>query len=131
MVLALSIFWAYLFWSQYLTIWYGDLPQETIFALRRAEGGWRVVVLALIGMVFAVPFLMLLHPRGRRSPRVLGGVLVTQLVGLWLNCHLLVVPSLAAVGTPPLELRDALIALGMLGAFALSSVGGRRTLAPT
>jgi len=131
MVLALSIFWAYLFWSQYLTIWYGDLPQETIFALRRAEGGWRVVVLALIGLVFAVPFLMLLNPRGRKSPRVLGGVLVTQLVGLWLNCHLLVVPSLAAAGTPPLELRDALIAFGMLGAFALSSVGGRRTLTPT
>jgi hypothetical protein len=132
MMLALSIFWAYLFWSQYLTIWYGDLPQETVFALRRAQSGWGALVLTVIGLVFAVPFVMLLHPRGRKSSRVLGGVLVIQLVGLWLNCHLLVVPSLATVGTSPLEPRDVLITLGMLGAFALSSAPGLRTeLAPT
>jgi Ni/Fe-hydrogenase subunit HybB-like protein len=132
MVLALSIFWVYLFWSQYLTIWYGNLPQETVFALRRAQGGWGAVLLTVIGLVFAVPFVMLLNPRGRRSSRVLASVLVLQLIGLWLNCHLLVVPSLAADGTPPLELRDVFIALGMLGAFALSSAPGLRTeLAPT
>jgi Ni/Fe-hydrogenase subunit HybB-like protein len=124
MVLALSIFWAYLFWSQYLTIWYGDLPQETAFALRRAQAGWGPTVLMVIGLVFAVPFVMLLNPRGRKSARVLEGVIVVQLVGLWLNCHLLVVPSLASPGAPPITVRDALIALGTLGAFALSS--GRR-----
>ena len=125
LILALSIFWVYLFWSQYLTIWYGDLPQETAFALRRAQGGWGPVVLAVIGLVFAVPFLMLLNPRGRKSARVLEGVIVLQLVGLWLNCHLLVVPSLAAAGSSPITLRDVFIALGMLGGFVLSSV--RRT----
>jgi len=131
MVLALSIFWVYLFWSQYLTIWYGDLPQETVFALRRAQGGWGPVVLTVIGLVFAVPFLMLLNPRGRRSARVLGGVIILQLVGLWLNCHLMVVPSLAAAGTSPITVRDLLIALGMLGGFVLSSVRGAETpLAP-
>ncbi len=131
MVLALSIFWVYLFWSQYLTIWYGDLPQETVFALRRAQGGWGPVVLTVIGLVFAVPFLMLLNPRGRRSARVLEGVIIVQLVGLWLNCHLLVVPSLAAASTSPITVRDVLIALGMLGAFVLSSVRGtEKALAP-
>jgi Ni/Fe-hydrogenase subunit HybB-like protein len=122
MVLALSIFWAYLFWSQYLTIWYGDLPQETAFALRRAQAGWGPLVLTVIGLVFAVPFVLLLNPRGRKSARVLEGVIVVQLAGLWLNCHLLVVPSLTAPGTSPITVRDALIALGMLGAFVLSSV---------
>ena len=125
MVLALSIFWVYLFWSQYLTIWYGDLPQETVFALRRAQGGWGPIVLTVIGLVFAVPFLMLLNPRGRRSTRVLEAAIIVQLVGLWLNCHLMVVPSLAAAGTSPITVRDVLIALGMLGGFVLSSV--RRT----
>jgi Ni/Fe-hydrogenase subunit HybB-like protein len=132
MVLALSIFWAYLFWSQYLTTWYGDLPQETLFALRRAQGGWAPVVLTVIGLVFAVPFAMLLNGRGRQSARVLETVIFVQLVGLWLNCHLLVVPSLASVGSSPITIRDALIAFGMLGAFVLSSA--RRSeiaLAPT
>ena len=50
-----------------------------------------------------------------------------QLLGLWLNCHMLVVPSLAATGTPAVALRDVLIALGMLGAFALSSARGMRS----
>jgi Ni/Fe-hydrogenase subunit HybB-like protein len=122
MVLALSIFWAYLFWSQYLTTWYGDLPQETVFALRRAQGGWAPVVLTVIGLVFAVPFVMLINARGRRSARVLKGVICVQLVGLWLDCHLLVVPSLASTGSSPITIRDALIALGVLGAFVLSSV---------
>jgi Ni/Fe-hydrogenase subunit HybB-like protein len=117
-MLALSIFWAYLFWSQYLTIWYGNLPDEVTFALRRSVG----VVLAVVAFVFAVPFVILLHPKGRGSARILGGLIAVQLLGLWLNCHMLIVPSLAATGGPAVGLRDVLIALGMLGAFALSSV---------
>jgi hypothetical protein len=115
--LALSIFWAYLFWSQYLAIWYGNLPDEVTFALRRSSGA----VLTVVAFVFVLPFVILLHHKGRGSARILGGLVAVQLLGLWLNCHLLVVPSLAAAGAPALGPRDVLIALGMLGAFALSS----------
>ncbi len=120
LLLTLAIFWAYLFWSQYLTIWYANLPDEIAFALRRGVDGWGAVVGAVVVLVFAVPFLGLIHPRSRKQPRVLIAVLVAQLVGLWLNCNLLVLPSLSAPGTAPLGPRDLLIALGMLGAFALS-----------
>jgi hypothetical protein len=129
LVFALAIFWAYLFWSQYLTIWYGNLPDEVAFALRRA-GGWGWIVLAVIGLVFAVPFVTLLHPAGRRSPRVLGIILAFQLFGLWLCCQLLLVPSLTPVDAPVLAIRDALVALGMLGAFALSVARGLKNLMP-
>lgn len=120
LVFALAMFWAYLFWSQFLTIWYANLPEEVGFALRRGIDGWSWVVLAVVGLVFVVPFVGLLHPAGRRSPRLFGAILIGQLAGLWLNSHLLVVPSLSPRGTAPLGLRDLLIALGMLGAFALS-----------
>jgi Ni/Fe-hydrogenase subunit HybB-like protein len=129
LILALSIFWAYLFWAQYLTIWYGNLPEEVGFALRRAEGGWGVVVLAVIGLVFALPFVTLLHPAGRRSARVLGALLALQLLGLWLDCHLLIVPSLTPVDAPALGVRDVVIALGLFGAFALSVAPGVKALA--
>ncbi len=121
--LALSIFWGYLFWSQYLTIWYGNLPDEVTSALRRDVG----VVLTVVTFVFAVPFVALLHPRSRRSPRILGGLVAVQLLGLWLNCHMLVVPSLVATSAAAVAPRDVLIGLGMLGAFALSSA---QTLRP-
>jgi hypothetical protein len=120
LILTLAIFWAYLFWSQYLTIWYANLPDEVSFALRRSIDGWGAVVLAVIVLVFVVPCLGLLRPGGRRSPRILGTVLVAQLLGLWMNCILMVVPSVSVTGTAPLGVRDFLIALGMLGAFALS-----------
>ncbi len=125
-MLALSIFWGYLFWSQYLTIWYGNLPDEVNSALRRDTG----VVLAVVALVFAVPFVALLHPRSRSSPRILGGLVAVQLLGLWLNCHLLVVPSLAATGAAAVAPRDVLIGVGMLGAFALSSARTLRSVIP-
>ena len=124
LVVALAIFWAYLFWSQYLTIWYGNLPDEVAFALRRAEGGWGVIVLAVIGLVFALPFAVLLHPAGRRSSRVLRTVLALQLFGFWLACDLLIVPSLTPGDAPVFAVRDVLVALGTCGAFALSVARG-------
>jgi hypothetical protein len=121
LILALSIFWAYLFWSQYLTIWYGNLPDEVEFAQRRIADGWSAVVLAVIALVFVAPFLGLLYPGGRRSARLLSTLIAVQLAGLWLTCHLLIVPSLARPGAPPLGVRDLLIVIGMLGAFMASS----------
>ena len=120
-----SIFWAYLFWSQYLTIWYGNLPDEVGFALRRAQGGWGAVVLAVVGLVFAVPFVMLLQParaalvaRARRGARRSSCRALAQLPPPGRS----LADARAALAV---AVRDVLIALGMLGAFALSSV--RRT----
>ncbi|HEU4726849.1 MAG TPA: hypothetical protein VFT22_03140, partial [Kofleriaceae bacterium] len=120
LVLALLIFWAYLFWAQYLTIWYGNLPEEVGFALRRTEGGWGGVVLTAIGLVFTLPFAVLLHPAGRRSVRVFTALLVLQMLGLWLVCQLLIVPSLTPPEASAFDPRTALIALGILGAFSLA-----------
>jgi len=119
-VFALSIFWIYLVWSQFLTMWYANLPEEIVFGIRRATDGWGSVLSAAIVLVFVVPFFGLIHHAGRRWTPFFAAVLVAQLVGLWLGCHLLVVPSLTERGTPPVTLRDVLIALGMLGAYALS-----------
>jgi hypothetical protein len=122
LILTLAIFWAYLFWSQYLTIWYANLPDEVSFALKRGVDGWGEVVLFIVLLVFVVPFLALLRPSGRRSAGVLTLVLVAQLLGLWLNCMAMVVPSLSAKGTPALGVRDLLMGLGFLAAFALAVV---------
>jgi hypothetical protein len=127
---ALAVFWAYLFASQFLTIWYGNLPDETGFALKRMAGGWGQMGLAAVALVFAVPFVVLLQPAARRSARALGAVLVGQLVGLWLTCQLLVVPSVQPSGAIPVGPRDLLIALGVLGAVALAVAPALRRRAP-
>jgi hypothetical protein len=127
---ALTVIWIYLFASQYLTIWYGNLPDETAFALRRIVGGWGLVGLAVLVLTFAAPFLVLLHPAGRGSPRALAVVLAGQLLGLWLNCQLMVLPSLQSEGEQPLGPRALLIALGVGAAFLLAVAPGLRRDAP-
>ena len=117
----MTVFWAYLFAAQFLTIWFGNLPDETEFLLRRMQGVWGWTGLLALALVFAGPFATMLHPVGRSSPRILGAVLVGQLVGLWLVCQILVVPTLSAGDTLlPVHPRTLLVALGLLGAFVLS-----------
>ncbi|KYG60418.1 molybdopterin oxidoreductase [Bdellovibrio bacteriovorus] len=60
-----SIFWAYIAFSQFMLIWYANLPEETEYYIMRSQGGWMGVSLALLIFRFVVPFLALL-PRGAK-----------------------------------------------------------------
>ena len=57
---AATIFWAYIAFSQYMLIWYANLPEETTFFIPRSEGVWALVSIALIVFKFILPFLFLL-----------------------------------------------------------------------
>jgi Ni/Fe-hydrogenase subunit HybB-like protein len=125
LVLTMSVLWGYLFWSQYLPIWYGNLPSEIAFILRRTTGGWRTEAAIVVVLCFVVPFALLLGARGKASTRALKIALVAQLLGLWLERHLLVVPSLTPAGAGPFDLCGVLVALGTLGAFVLTTTRPR------
>lgn len=60
-----SIFWAYIAFSQFMLIWYANLPEETEYYIMRAQGGWMSISFALLIFRFVVPFLALL-PRGAK-----------------------------------------------------------------
>lgn len=65
----LTIFWAYIAFSQYFLIWYGNMPEETQFYLLRRNGTWYDLSLLLPILYFVVPFFMLLPRAHKRSPR--------------------------------------------------------------
>ncbi len=65
------IFWAYIGFSQFILIFYANIPEETVFYRTRWEGGWHVVSLALLVGHFIVPFCLLLSRTGKRSPVIL------------------------------------------------------------
>ena len=148
MLFAFSIFWMYLFWSQYIVIWYGNLPEETSFVaarlgpqflqdkgmpgtrwlvegfdfswerLHRAPYAW--LSMAVWACCWIVPFWVLLGQRPKRSPLVLGGVALVMLVGFWLERNVLIWPSLVPDdGWAWFGPVQIGIALGFLGAFAL------------
>lgn len=84
LLLALTVFWTYLAFSQYLIIWSGNLPEENFWYVNRQAGGWSIVALIILVGHFFVPFLLLLSRRMKRSIHSLaliaGGLLVMRLV---------------------------------------------------
>jgi hypothetical protein len=130
LLLTLSLLWGYLFWAQFLTTWYANLPSEIGFVLRRMTSPWSLEAVAVVLLCFVVPFSLMLRPRNKSNPRWLGIAAAAQLCGLWLERHLLVVPSLSPTAASPFEVSDLLISLGLAGAFLLAIAGPWKRLAP-
>jgi hypothetical protein len=81
LLLAFTIFWAYIAFSQYLLIWFANLSEETPWYLYRLQGGRRAVTIALMLGLFVVPFVVLLGRGAKRSPLVLGFVAPSGCLG--------------------------------------------------
>lgn len=104
LLFAFSTFWAYIWISQYLLIWYGNLPDEITYYARRTGDGWLAWFLVNPAINWAVPFLVLLPRASKRNPRLLGAVCVLILCGHYLDLYLLIAPdTLPAPSIGPLE----------------------------
>ena len=114
---AFCVFWAYLFWSQYIVIWYGKLPWEQAWIIHRSVQPWGALSALAIVFCFIVPFAGLLGRAPKLDPRWLGGFTTVILGGLWLERYLLVAPSLWHEGDPVFPWYHPVIALGFLGVF--------------
>ncbi|HVS37110.1 MAG TPA: hypothetical protein VMS17_16230 [Gemmataceae bacterium] len=94
LLLAFTMIWAYLSFSQYLLIWAGNLPEETAYFRPRFDNGWQWFILLILLAEFAAPFLLLLLKRTKVSPVLLGGVAGVSLVAHYLYLVWLTVPNL-------------------------------------
>ncbi len=74
LLLAFTMLWGYVNFSQFLIIWSGNVSEETPFYLRRLHGGWQVMAVALLVFHFALPFALLLSRPLKRNARALGAV---------------------------------------------------------
>lgn len=108
------------FWSQYVVIWYGNIPEETAYViLRTVEMPWAPVAWGVLISAFVIPFLILLSRRVKENPWTLLAVASVIVIGMWFERYLLVVPSLWRHGTFPLGWMELVITLGFFAAFAL------------
>ena len=94
LMLALVMVWAYFNFSQYLIIYSGNIPEETIWFIKRSTGGWGWMAWGLILFHFAVPFLILLQQGLKRRPVRLAGVAIFILVMRLVDMYFLIGPSL-------------------------------------
>jgi hypothetical protein len=136
MVFAFSIFWMYIFFAQYIVIWYGNLPEETFFiearigsqflqdtwyfVLSRFEEPYVRLSMAAWVAIWIIPFWVLLGQRPKKTPAILGTVSAGLLLGFWFERNVLIwpswVPDDGSAWFGPIQLG---VAAGFFGAFVL------------
>ena len=123
LMLAFTMLWAYMSFSQYLIIWSGNLPEEIPWYLRRARGAWQWVALALIVFHFFLPFFVLLFRENKRYGRTLAKAAAWILAMHWLDLVWLIIPASIEVGgshaPPGIPWGGVLVSLA-----SLAGVGG-------
>jgi hypothetical protein len=62
-----TVFWAYIAFSQFMLIWYANIPEETEYYLMRSQHGWMMISIAILVFKFIVPFLLLLPKSAKRN----------------------------------------------------------------
>ncbi len=130
-MLAFSVFWAYIGFSQYMLIWYANIPEETQYFLVRNTGSWWVLSLLLVIGRFFGPFAILLMRSIKLHPHqlcmVAGWVLCMQL----LDMYVIILPALHGTGVH-LSLWDfvPLINVGATLGFVYLRIVGRSSLFP-
>jgi hypothetical protein len=97
-VYGFTVFWAYIAFSQYMLIWYANIPEETVFFMTRSQGGWEYISRALPIAHFAVPFLFLLSRHMKRNRVALAVACGWTLVMHCVDMYWLVMPNFGAHG---------------------------------
>lgn len=93
LLVGFSCFWMYIWFSQYMLIWYSNIPEETSYFITRTHGPWGPVVILSIVLNWLVPFFVLLPKPAKRNASVMMKVAVVLLIGRWVDLYLMVFPS--------------------------------------
>ncbi len=93
LMFAFMVFWTYTNFSQYMLIWYANLPEETHWFAVRAQGGWGAVGTILVFGHFFVPFVFLMSRHVKRNGVALSAGAIFLLVIHCMDMQYLIVPS--------------------------------------
>jgi hypothetical protein len=114
------VFWAYIGFSQYMLIWYANIPEETSWLAHRQENGWGWVGLVLLFGHFLLPFVALLSRAPKRRPGMLVVAAAWMLLMHWVDVYWLVIPA-GSPASPLPHLVDLTLLVG-LGSWFLAAV---------
>jgi hypothetical protein len=114
LMFAFSVFWAYIGFSQYFLIWYGNIPEETLWFVHRSEGTWKQVGLFLAVGRFAVPFVLLMPRWTKRRPAIVALLAAWILFMQSVDLYWMIIPNLHHEGA----------VFSWMGAATFSGVGG-------
>ena len=133
LLFAFTFFWAYIAFSQYMLIWYANIPEGTIWYQHRQHGAWVPFSFFLLFGHFIIPFLGLISRNFKRQTNLLAFWAGWMLFMHWVDMFYLVMPSLYEhkhagydVASLPLSIMDLLCMVGVGGIFIGAMAMGMR-----
>lgn len=93
LLFGITNFWAYIAFSQFLLIWYANIPEETVWFMMRWTGGWKYVTIAMIVIRFAIPYFGLLTAPSKTNPKRLKLVSIIILLAHLFDMYWLIMPT--------------------------------------
>jgi hypothetical protein len=141
---AFTAFWTYIAFSQFMLIWYANIPEETFWFIPRMQGGWAYVSIGLIVLHFFIPFFLLIQRPSKMNPSRLKFVAVLALLVHIYDIYWLTYPTFSrlqyenskikmeALKTTPnfglLEIGFILLAFGVLALVFSFNAKGRNLI---
>ncbi len=93
LMFAITNFWAYIAFSQFLLIWYANIPEESIWFVMRWEGGWKYISIILIFVRFVIPYAGLLSQPSKSDPKRLKQISIFILIAHFFDLYWLIMPT--------------------------------------
>ncbi|MFL5815960.1 MAG: hypothetical protein ACJ763_20495 [Bdellovibrionia bacterium] len=112
----MTVFWAYIGFSQFMLIWYANLTEETGFFITRMHGSWLYVSAFLAFGKFMLPFFLLLPRDAKRDPKLLSFTALFMLAAHWIDLFWVVQPNFFKEG-PVFGLTEIGVTIGFIGLF--------------
>jgi hypothetical protein len=116
-IFMLSIVWGYFWFAQFMIIWYGNIPEETVYYYVRWKEGWKALFFLEIGLNWAIPFLILLPLKTSRNMTVVTVVILFLIIGQYLDLFVQIIPG--TTGLLRFGWIEAGLFLGYGGLFSL------------
>ena len=111
---AFSVFWTYLWFSQFMLIWYANIPEETTYFKPRAQGKYSGIFWLMFIINFLAPLLILMKRGAKRNYTTITFMALLIIFGHWLDFYQMVFPGPSPDHVPML-LYDFGVALGFVG----------------
>ena len=125
---AFSVFWTYLWFSQFMLIWYANIPEETIYFQPRAHGIYKGIFWMMFIINFIAPLLILMRRSAKRNYGTITFMALVIIFGHWLDFYQMVFPAVSPDKVPNI-IYDLGVALGFVG-LIMFSTGRALTKAP-
>ncbi|MEO6524177.1 MAG: quinol:cytochrome C oxidoreductase [Mucilaginibacter sp.] len=133
LIFGFSIFWTYVWFAQFLLIYYANLPEEAVYFYKRWEPEFKPWFWLNIIINFGTPVLLLMSRDAKRLTSRLKYVCIVLLLGHWLDYYMMIMPGTVGAEGRGLSFEEIGIAIGFVGLFVfgfLTALSSFKSLAP-